>query len=196
MDSVSAAKSRRSFVTPGTPLADQVPADWEDKVMHGSLLGDQVLMGADVAPDRYENRGFSLSLQIENATDAERIFRGLSQGGRVVVPLEQTFWAARFGMVVDRFGIPWFINCDGSDQPTEGVTRMRSDPIEILLALPVWLVILLFSHPLVLLASLGLLFYWGRRGGRGRNEPLEPSSSSWRLPQRALRRSSSTSATR
>ena len=44
---------------------------------------------------------------------------------------------------------------------------MRSDPIEILLALPVWLVILLFSHPLVLLASLGLLFYWGRRGGRG-----------------------------
>jgi hypothetical protein len=44
---------------------------------------------------------------------------------------------------------------------------MRSDPIEILLALPVWLVILLFSHPLVLLASLGLLVYWGRRGGRG-----------------------------
>ena len=44
---------------------------------------------------------------------------------------------------------------------------MGRDPIEILIGLPVWLVVIVFSHPLVLLASLGLLFYWGRRGGRG-----------------------------
>lgn len=100
----------------GTPLADQVPVDWQDKVMHGSLtLGDQVLMGGDVAPDRYEEpRGFSLSLQIKSTADAERIFRQLAEDGRVVMPLEQTFWAARFGMVVDRFGIPWLINCEGN----------------------------------------------------------------------------------
>jgi PhnB protein len=100
----------------GTPLVEQVPADWQDKVMHGSLtLGDQVLMGGDVAPDRYEEpKGFSLSLQIESTADAERIFRQLAEGGRVVMPLEKTFWAARFGMVVDRFGIPWLINCEGS----------------------------------------------------------------------------------
>jgi PhnB protein len=96
----------------GTPFADQVPADWEDKVMHGSVtVGEQVLMAADVAPERYEEpRGFSLSLQIQSAADAEQVFQGLAQGGRVVMPLEKTFWAARFGMVVDRFGIPWLIN--------------------------------------------------------------------------------------
>jgi len=106
----------------GTPMADHVPAEWLDKVMHGSLtLGDQVLMGADVAPDQYEEpKGFSLSLQIKDTADAERIFHELAKDGRVVIPLEKTFWAALFGMVVDRFRIPWLINCEGSDQPTEG----------------------------------------------------------------------------
>ena len=103
----------------GSPLADQVPADWQDKVMHGSFtFGDQVLMGGDVAPDRYEQpKGFSLSLQMQSAADAERIFHELATGGTVMMPLEKTFWAARFGMVVDRFGIPWLINCEASDQP-------------------------------------------------------------------------------
>ena len=102
----------------GSPLADQVPADWQDKVMHGSFtLGDQVLMGGDVAPDRYEQpKGFSLSLQMQSPADAERIFHELAKDGTVVMPLEKTFWAARFGMVVDRFGIPWLINCEASDQ--------------------------------------------------------------------------------
>ena len=103
----------------GSPLADSVPADWQDKVMHGSLtLGNQVLMGGDVAPDRYEEpKGFSLSLQINNTADAERIFDELAKDGRVVMPLEKTFWAARFGVLVDRFGIPWLINCEESDPP-------------------------------------------------------------------------------
>jgi PhnB protein len=81
--------------------------------MHGSLtVGEQVLMGADVAPDRYEApKGFSLSLQIKNTADAERIFRELGKDGRVVVALDKTFWADRFGMLVDRFGMPWLINC-------------------------------------------------------------------------------------
>jgi PhnB protein len=98
----------------GSPVADQVPADWLDKVMHGSVtVGGQVLMGADIAPDRYETpRGFSLSLQIGSTADAERIFEELATGGRVLVPLETTFWAARFGVLVDRFGIPWTINCE------------------------------------------------------------------------------------
>ena len=88
----------------GTPLADQVPADWSNKVMHGSLtLGDQVLMGADVAPDKYEApKGFSLSLQIKSTADAERIFYELARNGRI------------------RFGIPWMINCEGADQPPQG----------------------------------------------------------------------------
>jgi PhnB protein len=105
----------------GTPFAEQVPADWQDKVMHGSVtIGEHVLMGGDVAPDRYEKpKGFSLSLQMTSTTEAERVFRLLAKDGTVVMPLEKTFWAARFGMVVDRFGIPWLINCDGSEQPPE-----------------------------------------------------------------------------
>ncbi len=106
----------------GSPMADDVPTDWSEKVMHGTItVGGQLLMGGDVAPDRYEEpKGFSLSLQIKSTADAERIFHGLAKDGRVVMPLEKTFWAARFGMVVDRFGIPRLINCEESDQPPEG----------------------------------------------------------------------------
>jgi PhnB protein len=102
----------------GSPLANDVPAAWSSKVMHGSMtLGDLVLLGADVAPEGYEEpKGFSLSLQIASAAAAERIFNELAEGGRIVLPLEKTFWAARFGMLVDRFGIPWLINCEESDQ--------------------------------------------------------------------------------
>jgi PhnB protein len=101
----------------GSPMADQVPSDWQDKVMHGSVtVGGQVLMGGDVVPDRYEEpKGFSLSLQIKSTADAERIFQELARDGRIKMPLEKTFWAERFGMVVDRFGIPWLINCEPAD---------------------------------------------------------------------------------
>jgi len=104
----------------GTPFEVQVPAGWSDKVMHGSVtIGDQELMGADVAPERYEApKGFSLSLQMDSPTDAERIFHALAEDGQIVAPLEKTFWAERFGMVVDRFGVQWMINCGGSDQPS------------------------------------------------------------------------------
>jgi PhnB protein len=55
-----------------------------------------------------------------NVAAAERIFRDLSQDGRVIMPLEKTFWAARFGMVIDRFGIPWAINCEEPGQSGPG----------------------------------------------------------------------------
>lgn len=101
----------------GSPAANQVPADWQDKVMHGSVtVGEQVLMGADMAPGHYEApQGFSLSLQMERAEEAERIFRELAKDGKIQMPLEKTFWAERFGMLVDRFGVPWSINCEARD---------------------------------------------------------------------------------
>lgn len=100
----------------GSPMADQAPSDWQDKVMHGSVtIGGQVLMGGDVTADRYEEpKGFSLSLNITGAADAERVFQALSQGGRVLMPLEKTFWAERFGMIVDQFNIPWMVNCEAA----------------------------------------------------------------------------------
>jgi len=100
----------------GTTFEGQVPGDWHDKVMHGSVtVAGMELMGADVAPDRYEApKGFSLSIHLTDIPDAERIFQALSTGGRIVMGLEKTFWAERFGMVVDRFGVSWMINCGES----------------------------------------------------------------------------------
>ena len=98
----------------GSPMADQVPADRRDKILHARLMvGDEVLMGSDAPPERYEQaKGFSVTLSVDDPGDAERIFRDLSQNGTVQMPIQKTFWAVRFGMLVDQFGIPWMINCE------------------------------------------------------------------------------------
>lgn len=96
-----------------SPMADQAPAEWRDKILHATLtVGGTALYGGDVLPGQYEHpRGFQLQLNLDDAAAAERIFTQLADGGRITVPLQQTFWAQRFGAVVDRFGIPWGINC-------------------------------------------------------------------------------------
>lgn len=97
-----------------SPLANQVPAEWGGKVLHATLLvGDTVLTGVDVVPEEYDPpRGFSVTLGLDDPVAAERIFGALAENGTVGMPLQETFWAARFGGVVDRFGIPWEINCE------------------------------------------------------------------------------------
>ncbi|MEW5976018.1 MAG: VOC family protein [Acidobacteriota bacterium] len=97
-----------------TPAASHVPPNWQSKIIHASLiLGDQVLMGSDALPDHYEEpRGFSVAVQIKEPAEAERVFRDLSENGTVRMPIQQTFWSVRFGMLVDRFGIPWMVNCE------------------------------------------------------------------------------------
>jgi PhnB protein len=96
-----------------SPMADQVPPEWRDRIIHATLIvGETTLMGADAPPDRYEEpRGFAVAIQVNDPADAERIFAALSQDGTVTMPLQQTFWTVRFGMLVDRFGIPWMVNC-------------------------------------------------------------------------------------
>jgi PhnB protein len=98
----------------GSPMAGDVPADWQDKVMHTALTVDgQVLMGGDVAPNQFEQpQGFSMSITLKNEAETDRIYSELAKDGRVIMALQKTFWAARFGHVVDRFGIPWLINCE------------------------------------------------------------------------------------
>lgn len=97
-----------------TPMAKQVPADWQKKIIHSRLMmGEQALMGGDPPPDRYEKpQGFSLSISVDDPAEAERIFTALSEKGMVHMPIQETFWARRFGMVVDQFGTPWMINCE------------------------------------------------------------------------------------
>lgn len=98
----------------GTPAEGQVPAEWLKKIMHARLILDgQTLMGSDTPPDRYEQpRGFSVTLQITNPAEADRVFQALAEGGQIKMPIQETFWALRFGMLVDRFAIPWMINCE------------------------------------------------------------------------------------
>jgi PhnB protein len=98
----------------GTPAAEHVPAEWRNKILHARLqIGDQVVMGSDAPPDRYEQpKGFSVSLSVDDPAEADRIFGALAEQGTVRMPIQKTFWAIRFGTLVDRFGIPWMINCE------------------------------------------------------------------------------------
>ena len=102
-----------------SPEAGHAPDDWSDKIMHGSVkLGGLTLMGSDVTPDRYESpRGISLSVHVTSASEAERAFDELARGGRVLMPIQQTFWASRFGMLTDRFGVSWMVNCEDKSAP-------------------------------------------------------------------------------
>ncbi len=94
-------------------LASQVPLEWQGRVLHASLMaGDLVLAGVDAAPGEYVRpQGFFALLDLNEVAEAERIFTALAERGVIRMPLQETFWAQRFGMVTDRFGIPWEINC-------------------------------------------------------------------------------------
>jgi len=98
----------------GTPAENQVPPEWRGKIIHARMvIGDQVLMGSDAPPGHFQQpQGFSVSLIVDRPEDAERIFPTLAENGTVRMPLQKTFWAIRFGMLVDRFGIPWMVNCE------------------------------------------------------------------------------------
>ena len=97
-----------------TPMAAHVSPEWRDKIIHATLVvGDAVLMGADSPPGNFETpAGFSVTIQVKEPAEAERLFHALAEGGKVTMPIQKTFWSARFGMLVDRFGIPWMINCE------------------------------------------------------------------------------------
>jgi PhnB protein len=92
-----------------------VPPALHDRILHARLVvGDQLLMASDSPPEYYEKpQGLYVSLNVEEAADAERIFHALAKDATVKMPFEKTFWAAGgFGMLVDRFGTPWMINCE------------------------------------------------------------------------------------
>jgi PhnB protein len=95
-----------------SPMKDQVPPEWGDRIMHAYLtVGDAKLMGSDSPPEFFTKpQGLSVSINLDDVARGERIFKELSAGGTVTMPFEKTFWAERFGMLVDRFGTPWMIN--------------------------------------------------------------------------------------
>jgi PhnB protein len=106
-------KIESMFTYGGSPMEKQAPPEWSKKIMHARMtIGAQALMGSDPPPGRYqEPKGFSLSLDLKDSAEAERLFQKLAEKGQVEMPMQKTFWAERFGMLVDRFGISWLINC-------------------------------------------------------------------------------------
>lgn len=94
--------------------ADEVPVEWRGKIIHAALkVDDTVIMGADMQAAHYQApTGLNVSLAIKNAGRADKIFAALSEDGNVTMPLQKTFWAQKFGMVTDKFGTPWMINCE------------------------------------------------------------------------------------
>jgi PhnB protein len=96
-----------------SPMAAQTPPEQHGRIMHAALAwGDHTLAGADAPSGHYQKpQGFSIALNPKEIPEAEWIFSALSEGGTVQMPLQPTFWAQRFGMLTDRFGIPWMVNC-------------------------------------------------------------------------------------
>ncbi|SFW63512.1 PhnB protein [Pseudomonas sp. NFACC19-2] len=97
-----------------SPEDMEVPAEYQQRVMHVCLtVGEQLLMASDNLPQYpYEGiKGCSVSLQVDNVPEAERLYEALSAGGSVQMELQATFWATRFAMLTDRFGVSWMINC-------------------------------------------------------------------------------------
>lgn len=95
-----------------SPSASQTPPGWAKKVLHAGLAsGDGVLEGCDAMPGEYKKpQSFRVMLRPKDAAEAERIFKALADDGTVQAPLQETFWALRYGTLIDRFGIPWLIN--------------------------------------------------------------------------------------
>ena len=98
---------------PADAGAPQSP-ETANRIMHARLqVGDRFLMGGD-APPHFASKpqGFCVSIQVNDPAEAERIFGELGGGGIVQVPIGETFWARRFGMLIDKFGTPWMVNCE------------------------------------------------------------------------------------
>lgn len=96
-----------------SPLADDTPPEMAERIMHARMtLDGRILMASDARSNEPYVRmtGFALSLIYPSAAEARKIYDALAEGGEVAMPLQPTFWAEAFGMVVDRFGTPWMIN--------------------------------------------------------------------------------------
>lgn len=99
----------------GSPAENSVPPEWRKKILHARMtVGDQVLMASDAPPGRQAKpQGFSVSISVDDPAEAERIYHGLAESATAVtMPLQETFWAKRFAMVTDHFGVPWMVSCE------------------------------------------------------------------------------------
>lgn len=96
------------------PATEKTSPESRDKIMHVRMnVGDYALMGSDAPPQYFSQpQGFSITLNTDDVAEAERLFNALADNGQVKMALQETFWAKRFGMLIDQFGTPWMVNCE------------------------------------------------------------------------------------
>ena len=106
-------KIQEFFRYEGSPMAKEAPPEFGKKIMHVTMIVDNdVLSGADAPPQYFsKTEGMSVTLALDDPAQGERIFNALAEGGTVKMKFGATFWAKGFGMCIDRFGIPWMVNC-------------------------------------------------------------------------------------
>lgn len=97
----------------GPPGPDGKPFGAPDAVMHASLkIGDSVLLASDSDGQPVQHGGFAISVSARDVADGRRLFDALADGGQVTLPFDKTFWTEGFGMLTDRFGVPWMVNVE------------------------------------------------------------------------------------
>jgi PhnB protein len=99
--------------------SDQPSApEHRDMIIHARLaIGDKLLMGSDAPAGRFQPmQGFMVTLGIDDTAEAERVYNAFAERGTVTMPFTETFWARKFGMLTDRYGTPWMINCEKAMQ--------------------------------------------------------------------------------
>jgi PhnB protein len=113
-EKVLGGKDRMTMTYGEAPPGSQTPPEMAKKIMHTRFqVGGNVLMGSDAPHDRFQKpQGFSVSFNCDTPEDADRIYKELSAGGQIVMPIQETFWAKRFAMFTDKFGTPWMVNCE------------------------------------------------------------------------------------
>jgi PhnB protein len=99
-----------------SPLGAQVPPEWQSRILHATLvLGEYELLGSDVFPGQSgRKQGYSVTISLSDPENAKSIFDALADGGSILMPLQPTFWATGFGVITDKFGVSWEINCVSS----------------------------------------------------------------------------------
>lgn len=94
-----------------SPMAGEMPKETHGRIMHNTLeSAGGVVMGADGPPGNQNSKG-CVNITVDSEAEAERVFKALAEGGEVTMPIAETFWAKRFGMLVDRYGKAWMVNC-------------------------------------------------------------------------------------
>lgn len=95
-----------------------VKGEHGERIMHASLrIGETTLMASDgnAAEEPKPHSGFNMSISVADVAEGKKIFDGLAVGGQISFPWQKTFWAEGFGMLTDKFGIPWMVNVENEE---------------------------------------------------------------------------------